>query len=311
MARFNCLAFEVFMKNKLFTIICSAILFLSSFYMLSQHILAAFEYKAYNGYLDYQNCYTIWRQNVPLAFNSVEDIIKTAEQMSDSYIIIAKKSNKSFAVYAKNYNYQIPLQSGRMFSENDYNSNQLVTMDNNDLSSIATLFNDFTFTNLLAEDLSFSIENPSFELLSNLKLSNEYSQAIDNEWIEPYYFEKIILFLLIFAILFFIVTILYSRNSIREIIVRKFLGNNYLDITIDFIIRFTLLMLTSFAIAFISFYMLDMQLFKLEIIRNEILINLFMQLILVELVVIVEAIMIYLVIRFVPIKKIGWGETYD
>ena len=279
--------------------------------MLSQHILAAFEYKAYNGYLDYQNCYTIWRQNVPLAFNSVEDIIKTAEQMSDSYIIIAKKSNKSFAVYAKNYNYQIPLQSGRMFSENDYNSNQLVTMDNNDLSSIATLFNDFTFTNLLAEDLSFSIENPSFELLSNLKLSNEYSQAIDNEWIEPYYFEKIILFLLIFAILFFIVTILYSRNSIREIIVRKFLGNNYLDITIDFIIRFTLLMLTSFAIAFISFYMLDMQLFKLEIIRNEILINLFMQLILVELVVIVEAIMIYLVIRFVPIKKIGWGETYD
>ena len=299
------------MKNKLFTIICSAILFLSSFYMLSQHILAAFEYKAYNGYLDYQNCYTIWRQNVPLAFNSVEDIIKTAEQMSDSYIIIAKKSNKSFAVYAKNYNYQIPLQSGRMFSENDYNSNQLVTMDNNDLSSIATLFNDFTFTNLLAEDLSFSIENPSFELLSNLKLSNEYSQAIDNEWIEPYYFEKIILFLLIFAILFFIVTILYSRNSIREIIVRKFLGNNYLDITIDFIIRFTLLMLTSFAIAFISFYMLDMQLFKLEIIRNEILINLFMQLILVELVVIVEAIMIYLVIRFVPIKKIGWGETYD
>lgn len=299
------------MKNKLFTIICSAILFLSSFYMLSQHILAAFEYKAYNGYIDYQNCYTIWRQNVPFAFNSVEDIIKTAEQMSDSYIIIAKKSNKSFAVYAKNYDYQIPLQSGRMFSENDYNSHQLVTMNNNDPNSIATLFNNFTFTNLLADDLSFSIENPSFELISNLKLSNEYSQSIDNEWIEPYYFERIILFLLIFAILFFIVTILYSRNSIREIIVRKFLGNNYFDITIDFIIRFTLLMLVSFAIAFVTFYLLDMQLFKLEIVRNEILINLFIQLILVELVVIVEAIMIYLVIRFVPIKKIGWGETYD
>lgn len=299
------------MKNKLFTIICSAILFLSSFYMLSQHILAAFEYKAYNGYIDYQYCYTIWRQNVPFAFNSVEDIIKTAEQMSDSYIIIAKKSNKSFAVYAKNYDYQIPLQSGRMFSENDYNSHQLVTMNNNDPNSIATLFNNFTFTNLLADDLSFSIENPSFELLSNLKLSNEYSQSIDNEWIEPCYFERIILFLLIFAILFFIVTILYSRNSIREIIVRKFLGNNYFDITIDFIIRFTLLMLVSFAIAFVTFYLLDMQLFKLEIVRNEILINLFIQLILVELVVIVEAIMIYLVIRFVPIKKIGWGETYD
>lgn len=279
--------------------------------MLSQHILVSFEYNAYNGYVDYKNCYTIWRQNVPLVFDSVDQIIETADSMSDSYIIIAKISNKRFAVYAKNYDYQIPLKSGRMFSEADYNSTNKVIIANNDANSIATLFDDFQFTNLLSQDLTISTQDLEFELISNLKFSQEYSYSLDNEWIEPYYSEKIILFLLVFAILFFIITIIFSKNAIREIIVRKFLGNSYLNITIDFVLRFTLLLLLSFVIAFGIFFLLDTQLFKLEPVRNQLLSNLFIQVVLIEFIVIVEAIMIYLVIRFVPIRKIGWGETYD
>lgn len=297
-------------KYNFFIIILSAILFLGMLYDESQLIILEYNNLERRGFLNEEKIYYAERDMVARNFDSVENIVNYAKSLSDSVILIFKYNSGYTGVYYNNYEWDMPLKSGRTFSDKEINSYNQVSIGNLP-NSIGKSYSKFEFVNALSVPLENDNGIANFSLYSNLKLTDDSFDYDPFILSDQYVMNKHIIFVIMFSLLFVAISIMYLYSCAKTIIVRKFLGNKTWEIIMDFFQDITLSFSISFIIALAIFYLLDSQLIAFAYTR-ELFISVVIQKIGALLILILlETLFVYIVLKVIPIKRIGWLEEYD
>ena len=122
---------------------------------------------------------------------------------------------------------------------------------------------------------------------------------------------KHIIVLLMFILLFIILSIIYLYSVAKTIIIKKFLGNRTINIVIDYASEIVLIFIGGFLLAILVYAFLSPEIIAFEYTRSLFISVVLSKVSLIIAMICIETLMIYLVIRFIPIKKIGWMMEYD
>lgn len=301
---------ELMKKTSYFIIFLSTILFLGMLYDESQLIILEYNNLEQRGYLNEEQIYYAERDQIARHFNSVEEIIEHAKAIDNSIILVFKYNNAYAGIYYSNYDWDIPLKSGRIFNEDEINMSKQISIGHM-TNSIGESYSKYDYVNALSVPLENDNGIANFSLFSNVKLIDESFDYDPFAQIDQYVLNKHMIFVIMFVLLFSALTIMYLYSCAKTIIVRKFLGNKTLDITGDFLLEITFSFSISFVIAITIFYLLDPQIIAFSYTRE-----LFITIVLQKvgsllLLILLETLFIYIMVRTVPIKRIGWLEEYD
>lgn len=299
------------MKNNIFIFVVLSVLFLGMFYDDTQVLLIEYNNLSNRAYLSDDNIYYMERTMVKDKYDCYEDIIQEADRLSDSYIIIAKYNNANFGIYCHNYDWDIPLKYGSIFSDDQYRSYDRYYIDSSG-NGIGTSYTEDSYYNMLSVPLKFDdmgFANAAF--YSNVKLC-------DNGWdYDPY--DQMDIFVdykhMVFSCLFYLgivmLSIIYAYDNIRKVLIHKLLGNNILKCVFEMGLEYMIIAISSFGTGLYMYYLLDPQIIVYQYTRE-----IFIKIILGKLYVILFITLfmmgfIYLMLRYMPFKKHGLVNEYD
>ena len=298
-------------RINIFMLILSMILFLGILYDESQLIMLDFDNMSRRGFLNSEKIYYTERDMIAKSFTSYDEIITKASELNDSYVLIAKYNNAFLGVYAHNYELDIPLKSGRMFTNEELISNEMVCIANNYEEAIGIPYGKMAICNMLSTPFKVEDKMANMAIYSNVKLTDESYNYDPYAYIDPMAYGKHIIVLLMFILLFIILSISYLYSVAKTIIIKKFLGNRTINIVIDYASEIVLIFIGGFLLAILVYAFLSPEIIAFEYTRSLFISVVLSKVSLIIAMICIETLMIYLVIRFIPIKKIGWMMEYD
>ncbi len=298
-------------RINIFMLILSMILFLGILYDESQLIILDFDNMSRRGFLNSEKIYYTERDMIAKSFTSYDEIIAKASELNESYVLIAKYNNEFLGIYAHNYELDIPLKSGRMFTNEELISNEMVCIANNYEEAIGIPHGTMTICNMLSTPFKVEDKMANMAIYSNVKLTDESYDFDPFAYIDPMVYSKHVILLLMFILLFIILSIIYLYSVAKTIIIKKFLGNRTINIVIDYAGEIVLIFIGGFLLAILVYAFLSPEIIAFEYTRSLFISVVLSKVSLIIAMICIETLMIYLVIRFIPIKKIGWMMEYD
>lgn len=299
------------MKNNVFILIVLSVLFLGMFYDDTQILLMEYNNLANRAYLMDDNIYYMERTMVKDKYDSYQDIIDEADRLSDSYIIIAKYNNANFGIYCKNYDWDLPLKQGKVFSDEQYNSYDRYYIDDSG-TGIATSYTQDSYYNMLSIPLTFDdmgLANAAF--YSNVKLCDMGWEYDPYDKIDDLVSYKHMVFSCLFYLGILMLSIIYAYGNIKRIMIHKLLGNNIFKSVFDIGLEYMIMAILSFCTGLLVYYLLDPQIIMYQYTRRVFIKIIMGKLYIILFITLFMMMIIYLMLRYLPYKRYGTVNDYD
>lgn len=295
-------------RLKFILLFCLSMLFLGILVSDSSEILLNYQNRETNGFID-GDAYYIEAYDTEKVFSTYEELIALAKSKSDSFIILAKLNNNKTGVYTYNYDWNIPLSSGRVFNDKEMNSKELFVIDPNTPDRIGTSFKD-TYVNLHSIPLTFENGFSNVTIISNIPLSS-YARANVRNIIDSLFEQKRFIFtILYYGMILLIFIISYQMNK-SELIIRKLLGHSQIKVAKDFFLKMFTFFFISYLIALILFFLVTPQMFFYRHTVISLIRIIIMRFVIIEIINFILSVVLMCCYQFIPVQRLKELNAYD
>lgn len=295
-------------RLKFILIFCCSMLFLGMLISDSSAILLEYQNKENNGFIE-GDVYSIERYDTEKVFSSYEELVELAKRKADSFVLIAEVSDHKMGIYFYNSEWNVPLSSGRIFTEEEMNSKETFIIDSSSPERVGTSFKD-TYVNLYSLPLTFENGFSNVAILSDIPLSD---RAVVNarKLTDTLFEEKQVYFRIIYyGMIVLIFLIVYQMNK-SELIIRKLLGHSIVKVFHDFFLKLFSFFVISYGIAFVAFFLFAPWLFYFDYTRAAIGKIMLLRFVLIEMINLFCTLVLALIYRFTPVQRLKELNVYD
>lgn len=250
-------------------LIFTGMLHLQSFSLIEQ----SRQYAEY-GYLEMNNVYSMYGNEFKYNYNDLNSMVDEIDESFDSFnLVVVHQNSKNKWIYTKNKTWNIPLLSGSAFTENENQSTQQFCISNNPCENKLgkpLLSDQSNYYNLKSLQISEkSINNYIFysdTALNGFTKMNDISEFVYRSYEKLYS----LLYFLTCSFLVIFMFMLYYRENVNLIAIRKFLGHSVLSMFCEYSSNIILIILSSFIVAILIFFLLNPLMLQVELFKNQI-----------------------------------------